>query len=259
MNNKNVTRLNREKVGYTILLFSMLIAIVGIFFFAKPIVQSEEYHQFSDAKTILGVSNFWNVVSNIPFLIIGIIGLLSLKSMVGSNRMYVLMFAGIALISVGSAYYHLDPNNNALVWDRLPMTILFMSLFSIVISEFVSKRAGDILFVPLILIGLLSIAYWVLSESGDLRLYILVQFYPLIAIPVILLFFESRYTRASAYWFLILLYVIAKLCEYFDSEIYEALVFFSGHSLKHIAAAIGLYILIDSYRSREISNWKSHQ
>jgi len=241
-----------EKLGYALLLLSIIIAIVWIFIFVEPVIQSEEYHHFSDTTTFLGISNFWNVVSNIPFLIVGLLALINLKAMIDANFMYVIMFAGIVLISFGSAYYHLEPNNDTLVWDRLPMTIVFMSLFSIVISEFISKKTGKILFAPLILVGFLSIAYWVFSSSGDLRLYILVQFYPMIAIPVILICFKSEYNSVSAYWILFLFYVIAKLLEYFDGEIYEALVYMSGHSLKHFAAAIGLYVLIDSYRKRDL-------
>ena len=244
--------MKKETVGYAILILSVIIAIVGIFAFVEPIAQNEEYHKFVDSTKIFGVPNFWNVISNLPFLIVGLIALINLKAMKGVSVLHITMFAGITLISFGSAYYHLEPNNDTLIWDRLPMTIVFMSLFSVVISEFISLRIGKLLFVPLILVGLCSIAYWIYSSTGDLRLYILVQFYPMIAIPVILLFFKPKYTSTSAYWMLFLLYIIAKLLEYFDGEIYETLVYMSGHSLKHIAAAIGLYILIDSYRKREL-------
>jgi len=244
--------MNKQKIGYSILIISAIAAVAGIFLFVDPVIQNEDYHIFSDEKTFLGVPNFWNVVSNIPFLLVGLIGLINLKAIQGARMMYAVMLIGVILIAFGSAYYHLEPNNSTLVWDRLPMTIVFMSLFGIVISEFISLKIGRLLFVPLLSLGLLSIAYWVFSNSGDLRLYILVQFYPMIAIPFILIFFDSKYDRTSAYWMLFLFYVLAKIMEYFDSEIYETLVVISGHSLKHFAAAIGLYILIDSYRKRKL-------
>ena len=241
-----------DKLGYTVLISTAIAAVIGIFLFVDPILQSEEYHNFSDARTYFSIPNFWNVISNIPFLIVGVFGLIHWKYIKGANGMHIVMFAGIVIMSGGSAYYHWAPDNDTLVWDRLPMTIVFMSLFSIVITEFISPRAGKLLFIPLILIGLLSIAYWVYSSSGDLRPYVLVQFYPMIAIPIIIIFFKSGYTLESAYWMLLILYVIAKIFEYFDAEIYHLLVQMSGHSLKHIAAAIGLYLLLNSYRKREI-------
>ena len=178
----------------------------------------------------------------------------TLKIITDAKTSYVLFFMGILLVSVGSSYYHLHPTNYTLLWDRLPMTIAFMALFSIVISEFISIQKGKVLLVPLILVGIVSVIYWHFSEYfgiGDIRFYALVQFYPMLAIPIILLFFNSKFTTTKAYWLLLLSYVIAKLCEHFDLEIYNTLHFISGHSLKHISAAIGLYTILKAYEKRD--------
>ena len=39
------------------------------------------------------------------------------------------------MVAIGSSYYHWKPSNSRLVWDRLPMTVGFMSLVAVVISE----------------------------------------------------------------------------------------------------------------------------
>jgi hypothetical protein len=164
-----------------------------------------------------------------------------------------LLFFGTFLVGFGSGYYHLDPNNQTLVWDRLPITVAFMALFSIIISEFISVRSGKTLLLPLILAGILSVAYWQFSEirgEGDLRFYALVQFYPMLAIPIILICYRSRCTYVYAYWCLLLAYIIAKLFEHFDAEVYNVSGFISGHSLKHLAAALGMYVLLVSYQKR---------
>lgn len=216
---------------------------------SAPIRQSETYHQFSDSSIIFGVQNFWNVASNLPFLLVGLFGISQLRQMERDHLQFFTFFVSICLISIGSGYYHYNPNTETLVWDRLPMTIAFTTLMSIVISEFVDDKKGKYLLFPLILIGILSIVYWI--KLDDLRMYTLVQFFPVLAIPVILIFFKSNKVPTRGYWLLLLSYVFAKLFETYDFEIHNTLKFISGHSLKHISASIGVYALIDSYLNQK--------
>jgi len=253
-----MTQTNKEKLGYVLLIITALVTLVGILV-QEPIPQDLNYHNFTDTREILSISNFWNVVSNIIFIFVGFVGLYKLGITAKLNTLrelnvaYVLLFFGVFLVGFGSGYYHLTPDNQSLVWDRLPMTIAFMALFSIIISEFISIRIGKRLLMPLILAGILSVLYWHFTEvlnKGDLRFYALVQFYPMLAIPIILLCFQSRCTRVRGYWWVMLAYFIAKLFEHFDAELYNTLGFISGHALKHIAAAIGMYILLVFYEIR---------
>jgi len=223
----------------------------------EPIVQDVSYHNFADSAKYFGIPNFWNVVSNIPFLIVGVMGLQQLKKLVIIPEMglaYWLLFLGVALVAFGSGYYHLNPNNQTLVWDRLPMTIAFMSLFAVVIAEFINQQRGSLLLLPLLIVGVASVFFWQWTESkgaGDLRLYVLVQFLPIILIPLIIFVYPSKFTKVSAYWWLLLAYVFAKFLEYFDLQIYT---FFnqqmSGHAIKHVAAAIGMYVLLRGFTNR---------
>lgn len=219
-------------------------AIIG-FVLSFPIEQNEDYHNFSDTLTIGGIPNFWNVISNFPFLIVGLFGILRLKRMDRVNLQFLTFFIGIFFVAIGSGYYHFNPNSSTLVWDRLPMTVAFTALMSIVISEFVDNKKGKLLLLPLLLLGLISIIYWV--KLGDLRLYLLVQFFPMLAIPVILILFKSEETSPKGFWLLLITYIIAKLFETYDFEIHKTLDFLSGHSLKHISASVGIYLLINSY------------
>lgn len=231
----------------------------ALLFFWGAIPQALSYHAFVDARNIGGVPNFWDVMSNIPFVLVGLLDLYrvsvrnKLKIVAANSIAYKLFFTGIALVGVGSGYYHLDPDNATLVWDRLPMTITFMALFSIIIGEFMSPRAGSILLLPLILFGVLSVLYWHWTETagnGDLRLYILVQFLPMLLIPVIIVCFESACTLVGGYWLLLGVYLAAKVFEHFDSEVFGFHSLMSGHSIKHVVAAIGIYVLLVSYGRR---------
>ena len=248
--------MNKQRVGKWLMVLISLSAVVALFF-VKPIPQDPGYHKFIDDRTMLSVPNFWNVMSNLPFLIVGILGLMQLKSFKTIAEMdlaYWLLFFGLALVAFGSGYYHWLPSNETLVWDRLPVTVAFMSLFAIIIAEFVNARRASVLLFPLIIIGMLSVFYWQYSESqgaGDLRFYALVQFLPILLIPVMMICFQSKFDKVSGYWFLLLFYVAAKLLESFDVPIFELTGgTISGHSLKHIVAAIGMYVLLVTYKKR---------
>ena len=247
-----------EKTGLIAIALISIIGVVGVMML-DPIPQDIKYHLFLDQRTIFGIPNFWNVISNLPFLLIGLIGLRGMFRTPGIRYLpeirvaYILFFAGVSLVAFGSGYYHLRPGNETLLWDRLPMTIAFMALFSVIIAEFVSVRAGKIALLPLIMFGAFSVFYWHRTEGmgqGDLRLYVLVQFLPILIIPLMLLFFKPKFTCTSGYWWLLLAYVLAKVFEYFDEPVFNMLSL-SGHSIKHVIAASGVLILIIAYYKRE--------
>lgn len=181
-----------------------------------------------------------------PFLISGGYGLIQLKRYQLLNPKppfilnYAVFFAASILISAGSAYYHYQPGNDTLVWDRLPMTIAFMAFFSIVVGEHVSEIVGKKCFLPLLVLGLFSVVFW--AVVGDLRLYLLVQFLPMLLTPLIVVLFRSPYSGARYMFAALFAYGLAKVLEYFDASIYSVLAV-SGHSLKHIVSAIGVFYI----------------
>jgi hypothetical protein len=229
------------------LLLVVAIAAVIAAFLADPIAQDPAYHEFSDRRAWLGIENFWNVVSNLPFALVGAMGLWSLRqngratTLADLRPAYLLFFAGVFLTAFGSAWYHLEPGNESLLWDRLPMTLAFMAFFTIVVGEYVSVPAAMRLFVPLTLAGAGSVFYWSFTEArgvGDLRPYGLVQFLPIILTPLILILYRSAFDRIAFLWGMIALYVIAKGLEYYDYQVYELGPLLSGHSMKHLVAAL---------------------
>ena len=220
--------------------------LIASAFLIDPVSQDIAYHQFADARTFFSIANFWNVISNAPFLIVGGAGLWFLRirdreGIVDSlYPAYIVFFIGVFLTGIGSSWYHVLPNNNTLVWDRLPMTIAFMALFTIVIGEHVYDKGARRLLIPLLIIGAASVFYWQYTEStgeGDLRPYVLVQFLPMILIPFILLAYRSWFFSRRLYFGMILLYAISKLFEYFDYNLFETGILLSGHSIKHVVAA----------------------
>lgn len=222
--------------------------ILAVFAMMPQIPQDPAYHQFADDRTILGVANFFNVISNLPFVLAGLCGLgiiyLSndIELVTSVRYIYTIFFAGLVLVGFGSAYYHLSPENSTLVWDRLPIAVTLMSFFCIVVAEYIDEKLSRKLFVPLLVTGLVSVLYWYWSEQtgrGDLSAYILVQFIPIIIMPAIFVMRTSRYSYSLCFWLALICYVIAKGFELFDFRVYEFTGTISGHSLKHLVAALG--------------------
>jgi Ceramidase len=214
-------------------LFLPLIALVTA---AQPIAQDPAYHGFADQRTVFGVPNGLNVLSNLPFLLVGLASLRTALRTVGARNSWATHFAGTAAVCLGSAYFHWEPNNATLVWDRIPMTVAFMGLFIALLSEHIERNIEAVLLAPALVIGVGSVLWW--AYSGDLRLYVWVQFGPLLAIPVLIVFFKGPYSHRYCLLYGLGFYVAAKLAEMWDRQIFEMTgQWLSGHSLKHVLAA----------------------
>ncbi len=213
--------------------------------FIPPVPHDPAYHRFADQRELLGIANLWNVVSNVPFILIGLMGL----RLPGGLTMKA-MFLGIALIGVGSASYHWQPSDAALLWDRLPMTVAFMAIFANAIEERVHEKAGMLLLWPLILIGIGSLVMWRLTN--DLRLYGWVQFFPLLALPLMFWLFPAKYTGTADWLIAAVLYVVAKAFEYYDVAVFSVGHELSGHTLKHLFAAGACLVVLRHFQTRRL-------
>jgi len=203
----------------------------------QPIPQDQAYHAFADTRVWLRTPNAANVISSFLFVVLGLAGLFWLaRRSLPQRWMWMTFFGGVALVGCGSAYYHLNPCDATLFWDRLPMAMAFMSFFAAVIAERVNERVARWLFVPLIACGIGSVLYW--RNADDLRWYGVVQYDPMLALPILLLSGRSRYLRTSDLWIVVGSYVMAKLFEQMDVSLLNRLGV-SGHTLKHVAAAAG--------------------
>lgn len=199
-----------------------IVALALFLWLVPPLHQDQSYHAFADRRTILGIRNFWDVISNVPFAIVGLMGLLAFRDF--ASR---IIFLGIFFTALGSAYYHLSPDDARLFWDRLPMTVVFMSLFALAIQQ-----RG--LVVPFVLIGVASIVWW--RITGNLLPYALVQFGPVV--PLIVIAVRSEPALRPV----LIFYGLSKITEFFDTQIY-AVFPFSGHTLKHLLAGAATWYI----------------
>jgi hypothetical protein len=245
---------NRSKL---LLFGGLTVVVVALVSALPPISQDTHYHNFADQRSLWGIPNFWNVVSNLPFLVVGVIGLWRVAGTQVSAAIgwiYSVLFVGVLLTGFGSAYYHWHPDNDRLVWDRVPMTIVFMSLLAATVAELVDRRLGMGLLFPLVAVGVASVLYWHWSElhgRGDLRWYGLVQFYPMVLIPLLIwLYWSPAHKPAirSLAW-VVAWYVVAKILEVPDRQIYD-LIGISGHTLKHFAAAMSTAYFVQLFGRR---------
>jgi hypothetical protein len=224
--------------------FGLMAVSLGGLLLLPPIPQDQSYHQFADQRTVFGIPNFWNVVSNLPFLAVGAAGLRRFRD----DPATVVFFLGVLLTGIGSSYYHWAPNDDTLFWDRLPMTLSFGAILALVVAERVSVRAGAILLWPALATGLFSLLLW--RWTGDLRLYFWVQFFPGLAIVLLFLLCPPKFTGTN-YWIIAgVLYALAKIFEFTDHAIYSVGSLLSGHTLKHLAAAAACWAILRYFQTR---------
>lgn len=235
---------------YAILL-SVVLGTLLFMMTRQPFGQVLAYHDFADKRAFLGVPNFLDVATNIAYLAVGLFGVWScFRSTAPGYRIgWLTLFIGVSLIGFGSAYYHLDPKNSTLVWDRLPMTIGFMGLFVALLAEYIDMRAGNFLILPALAVGIFSVMYW--AWLDDLRLYYWVQGMPLLIVPLLVFLFRPKYTHQSMLLVALGFYVLAKIAEIYDREVFEISGhLLSGHSLKHLLSAVGILALASMLNRR---------
>ena len=261
-----------RRVG--ILLALLLAGLAGLLFL-DPIPQDPAYHLFADTRTFFGIPNFNDVASNSGFALAGMLGLIAVAGArrhvlfvrPADARPYLAFFAGVALVSLGSVWYHLAPSTERLLWDRLPMSIAFMSLAAAVVADRIHARAGNgWLLLVLVLFGLASLLYWHVTERlgrGDLRFYGFIQFYPLILFPLVAWLFPQHRYVSNRYLLLIFAwYALSKIMEFLDAQVFILLGYtFSGHTLKHLAAAASAFVvfmmLTSPHRGEALGQWKT--
>ena len=233
---------------------ALVLAALGpllILLLMAPIPQDPAYHAFADQRTLLGVPNFSDVASSLPLVLLGAVGLWGCLArwVGGASAGWLVVFAGITLVGAGSAYYHWAPDNGTLVWDRLPLTLVYTGLFIAFVSEWISPQLAAFLLIPTLLAGVGSVIYW--HYYDDLRLYAWIQLLPLLTLPVIIILYRPQYSHYRYLVATLVFFVLARISEVYDREIFvltEKL--FSGHTLKHILAALAVCALLIMLRVR---------
>jgi hypothetical protein len=231
-----------------VLLLVAAVSFAGIWLL-PPLAQDPVYHQFADRRTLLAIPNFLNIVTNLAFLPAGVAGIrLCLRRPPNRRASWLVFFSGVVLVCFGSGYYHARPDNDTLVWDRLPMSVAFMGLFVAVIGERISPRLETLLLVPALAAGIASVLYW--HYTDDLRLYVWVQFMPLLVIALALPMFPATDGRTGHLAVALVLYLASKAAEYYDRALFVLTnANLSGHSLKHLLAALAIYTIVRMLRA----------
>ncbi len=221
--------------------------------------QPQSYHAFADARIIVGIPNFWNVVSNAAILLVGLLGLrqvcLRPRCFIAQDEVwpYACFFGATALAALGSTYYHLAPDDARLLWDRLPIALATAALPIAVLSDRYGPNTALPLLLPALIAAAGSAIYWrasALHGHENLVPYLLLQLLAVGAI-VLLARLPGRYTRVTDLWGMIGLYGVARVAEVFDRPIFAAGGIVSGHTLKHLAAALAAAWVLRMIRLRE--------
>ena len=245
---------------WVFLVLALLIAIVALFVPRMDLPPS--YHNFADQRAWLGVPNFGDVSSNLAFLVAGLCGLAFLSRKSSFNQFvdprerwpYAILFLGLLLTAFGSAYYHWAPSDSRLVWDRVPMTVVFMPLVAALIAERINLKLGLYMLPLLTALGIASVIHWhetVLRGAGDLRFYGAVQVYAVLAL-LAALFLHPRYTHGLDLLVIVGFYMLAKICEMADRQIFSLGHIVSGHTLKHLAAAAAGFWILRMLQKRQM-------
>lgn len=206
------------------------------------------YHAFADTRDWLGLPNAENVLSNLPFALIGIWG----WQVTSGSPAWRAFSAALVCTAFGSALYHWAPGNAALVADRLPIAWACAALLCGLLGERVDARwASTTVLTAAFGAASCSVAWWWFGERqghGDLRAYLFVQFLPMLLVPAALLMklpaLRADAIAASTWWTVLALYAAAKLMEVADQTVFDALAFTSGHTLKHLLAAAAALCLV---------------
>ncbi len=231
-----------REIIIAVLILGSLVALLLI----DPISQDLNYHNFADKRKILGISNFFDVVSNLPFLFVAISGLFFVYKnktqtpSINISLAWIIFLLSILFVAIGSSYYHLNPTNETLTWDRLPMAIGFMAIFALVLADYIHPKIESWLLIPMCILGIFSVYYW--HQTDDLRLYAWVQFCTLSILALVLFLYRPNTFRTKYLVYAFIFYALSKITEYFDPQIFHySQHIISGHSIKHILAAVGVY------------------
>jgi hypothetical protein len=231
-------------------------ALLVLAFVLPPFAQPQNYHDFADSRGWLGIPNYGNVASNVMFLVVGLAGLAAMRSPTvramesAARHAYALMFIGLVFTAFGSAYYHWAPSDARLVWDRLPMTVVFMPLLAATYAERLRWRS-DLPLLVLTLLGIGSVVYWKLSDN--LMPYLIAQGGSILLILLALAILPTPWTERRMLWPALGCYAIAFVSEKLDIDIFRATRgVISGHTIKHLVAAAAFYFILHMLRRQQL-------
>lgn len=235
--------------------------------FGPTVAQHAHYHDFADQRAGWGVPFAMDVLSNVPFAVAGVWGLLVLRRLPADAQssaqavpqprtqpaLAALFFAGLLITAACSSFYHWQPDNAGLAIDRLGMVVAFAGLLGLAVADRISGRAGLATAATVLALGPLSVMVW--AASGNLLPWAVLQGGGMLLIVSLAICKATRKPVSGALGIplaaVIAFYALAKVLELADHEVFElthhAL---SGHSLKHIVASLAAWPVIRVMHNR---------
>jgi hypothetical protein len=239
---RRATRVVAAALAGVIVLYAAVLVAVG------PLPQDPAYHMFADVRTCLGViPRAGDVLTNLAILAAGVYGYAARSrfNVTPDERpAATLLVVGTFLTAAGSAYYHWDPRNATLVWDRLPMMLVIPPILVLVLADRVGQAFARRALAPLTAFGLASVLWWSLSEAlgmEDVRLYLIVRVLLVVAVLALVVFRPSRYTGTGWLVAAIAGEAVMITFERLDHQIFALTGgIASGHNLKHLTVGVVL-------------------
>jgi hypothetical protein len=218
--------------------------------------QPPEYHDFADRRPWLGIPNAADVLSNVPLFAVAVAAAIALRraSPSGASRPGFLAFAiGLALTSVGSVVYHLDPRDSTLVWDRLPLAPTMAAVAGLLIVERLAPRRPTTLILGLIVANVAAVLLWAWTlrsgDGGDVRAYHFARTGPVLCAVVATFAFPEPRASRPAVFATFLGFAIASAFEVADRVVFDAAGGLAGgHTLKHLFAAVASACFVRWFR-----------
>ena len=218
-----------------------------------PVAQFAGYHHFADHRAWLGIPNALDVLSNVGFTVIGAYGLYRLWPRRGCPALiagwpgFALFLVSLVLTGLGSAFYHLAPDDGRLIWDRLPIALACAGLLAGVRAQVMPNVNGARMTGVLALVAVASVFWWHVTGvdgAGDLRPYLLLQASPLVLVPLWQTIYAAPRADRIGFAAAVLLYMAAKATELLDQQLFASLHWVSGHTLKHLLATAAAVIIV---------------
>ncbi len=228
------------------------LALVLLALLGPAIAQPADHHQFADQRTLWGIACAWDVLSNLPFALMGLIGLGWIAATPALGRTQracaTLFFGGLVVTAACSAWYHLQPEDSGLVIDRLGMVFAFSGLLGLAAADRISGRAGLAMAAAVLVLGPLSVQAW--ASSGNVLAWSVLQFGGM----ALMLWLARLRSLAGALGLrlgaILLIYAAAKALELADHAIFDLTgQLVSGHTLKHVLASLAALPVIAALRS----------
>ena len=242
--------IQRERSVCALAVIVLLLLLLSIF--GPVVAQPGHLHDFADQGVLWGVPHALDVLSNLPFAVWGVVGLLCLVGQKGWNSLSgmavvqglsALFFVGLLITAGVSAYYHWAPDTARLGLDRLGMVVAFAGLLGLAAAGRVGARAGVALTAVVLALGPISVGVWL--ASGNVLPWAALQFGGM-AILVWLAWLAPLPGALAVRWGVVIaIYALAKVLEQADPAIYSlSSGVVSGHSLKHVVASLAAWPVV---------------